>query len=157
MKSKTKIETATFAAGCFWHIEEVFDEIPGVVSTRVGYIGGATRAPTYAQVCSLNTGHVEAVEVTFNPDRVSYGDLLNVFWGIHDPTTKDRQGFDVGSQYNSVIFYHNEAQKKAAMKSKAERQKLMRQTIVTQVKKADKFWPAEDYHQKYNQKQRMGF
>lgn len=155
MKSKT--EKATFAAGCFWHIEEVFDETPGVESTRVGYIGGKMPEPTYRNVCSGGTGHVEAVEVTFNPTLVSYEKLLDVFWNIHDPTTKDRQGPDTGSQYNSVIFYHSEAQKKVAMKSKKGRQKGTMKNIVTQIKGVKKFWEAEDYHQKYYKKNSLGF
>lgn len=148
-------EIATFAAGCFWHIEEVFDKTPGVISIRVGYIGGKKPNPTYANVCSGITGHVEAVEVAFNPAKVSYEKLLGVFWNIHDPTTKDRQGPDVGSQYNSVIFYHSEKQRKAAAESKAERQRSIERKIVTKIKKVSKFWPAEEYHQKYYKKQRF--
>ena len=152
-----KSEIATFAAGCFWHIEEVFDETSGVVSTKVGYIGGKMKNPTYANVCSGETGHIEAVEVTFNPDKISYEELLKVFWDIHDPTTKNRQGVDVGSQYNSAIFYHNEKQKKTAMESKKERQETMEKEIVTKIKKAPKFWEAETYHQKYMEKNKRGF
>src|SRR3989304_8301512 len=106
---------ATFAAGCFWHPEEIFAKTPGVVSTRVGYIGGKKPRPTYENVCGGNTGHVEATEVTFDPKKISYEKLFDVFWNIHDPTTKDRQDPDVGSQYNSTIFYHNEKQRKAAI------------------------------------------
>src|SRR3990167_7939583 len=113
MKAKNKTEIATFAAGCFWHIEETFDKLPGVVSTRVGYIGGKMPSPTYEQVCSLDTGHVEATEVTFDPRKISYEKLLEAFWNVHNPTTKDRQGPDVGSQYNSAIFYHDAKHKKA--------------------------------------------
>jgi len=155
MNSKT--EKATFAAGCFWHIEEVFEKIQGIISTRVGYTGGKMKNPTYANVCSGATGHFEAVEVTFNPEKISYEKILDVFWNIHDPTTKDRQGLDVGSQYNSAIFYHNEAQKKAAVKSKAERKKKIGRKIVTKIKKTPEFWPAEEYHQKYMEKHRRGF
>src|SRR3990170_8499102 len=124
MKPKTegRTEKAIFAAGCFWHPEEIFDKTPGVFSTRVGYTGGKMKNPTYANVCSGATGYVEAVEVVFNPGKISYEKLLEVFWNIHDPTTKDRQGSDVGSQYNSAIFYMNEKQKSAALKSKEERQ-----------------------------------
>ncbi len=154
---KNKTEKATFAAGCFWHPEEVFEKIPGVISTRVGYTGGKMKDPTYQQVCSLDIGHLETTEVTFDPRKISYEELLDIFWNIHDPTTKDRQGPDVGSQYNSAIFYHNDEQKKAAMKSKAERQRLIGKNIVTQVKKAPKFWEAEEYHQKYMEKQKRGF
>ena len=154
---KTKTEKATFAAGCFWHPEETFSKTPGVVSTRVGYVGGKMKNPTYANVCSGKTGHLEVTEVTFNPKIISYEKLLDVFWNIHDPTTKDRQGADVGSQYNSAIFYHNEAQKRAALRLKAERRKKTERKIVTMVKKALKFWPAEEYHQKYVEKQKHGF
>lgn len=154
---KNKTEKATFAAGCFWHPEEVFKKVPGVISTRVGYTGGKMKNPTYHQVCSLDTGHVEATEVTFNPDKISYEKLLDIFWNIHDPTTKDRQGPDVGSQYNSAIFYHSSAQKKAALKSKSERQQAIKRNIVTQIKKAPEFWEAEKYHQKYMEKHKIGF
>lgn len=149
-----KTEKATFAAGCFWHPEEVFSKTPGVVSTTVGYIGGKKKNPTYANVCSGTTGHVEATQVEFNPKEISYEDLLNIFWSLHDPTTKDRQGLDVGSQYNSAIFYHNAKQKAIAEKSKKERQKSMKEKIVTMIKKAPKFWKAEEYHQKYEEKLR---
>ena len=147
-----KNEIATFAAGCFWHIEEEFDKIPGVIKTRVGYIGGKMKNPTYQNVCSGISGHVEATEVTFNPEKISYEKLFDVFWNIHNPTTKDRQGFDVGKQYNSVIFYYNAMQKKLAEKSKKERQKEIGEKIVTKIKKVSKFWQAEDYHQKYYSK-----
>ena len=158
MKIKNKAEEkAIFAAGCFWHPEEVFSKKPGVISTRVGYIGGKVKNPTYQQVCSLNTGHVEAIEVTFDSKKINYEKLLDIFWDIHDPTTKDRQGIDVGNQYNSVIFYLNEEQKKAAKKSKARRQLVTGRKIVTQIKKAPKFWQAEEYHQKYMEKNRRGF
>ena len=152
-----KIEKATFAAGCFWHPEMIFSKTPGVISTRVGYIGGKLKNPSYAQVCSLDTGHVEAVEVAFYPKKISYEKLLDVFWNIHNPTTKDRQGPDVGSQYNSAIFYHNDEQKIVALESKAKRQKKTERKIVTMIKKAPKFWPAEEYHQKYVEKQGRGF
>lgn len=155
MKKQSKTETATFAGGCFWHIEDVFDRLPGVKSTRVGYIGGKMPEPTYEQVCSLDTGHVEATEVTFNPKEISYEKLLDVFWNIHDPTTKDRQGVDIGAQYNSAIFYHDARQKAAAEKSLKDKQKGMSKKIVTRIKKAEKFWPAENYHQKYFKKHGM--
>jgi peptide-methionine (S)-S-oxide reductase len=149
---KLTTEKAVFAAGCFWHPEHIFSKIPGVVSTRVGYIGGKVKNPTYQQVCSLDTGHIEATEVVFNSKKISYEELLDVFWNIHDPTTKDRQGIDVGSQYNSAIFYLNKKQKKAAEKSKREQQKRTGRKIVTMIKKAPKFWQAEEYHQKYMEK-----
>ncbi|MEK6840789.1 MAG: peptide-methionine (S)-S-oxide reductase MsrA [Nanoarchaeota archaeon] len=152
---KIKLETATFATGCFWHPEETFSKTPGVIYTRVGYIGGKLKNPTYHQVCSLDTGHVEATEVIFNPEKISYEKLLDVFWNIHNPTTKDKQGSDVGSQYNSAIFFHNDSQKKIALKSRAERQKKIERKIVTMIRKAPKFWPAEEYHQKYYQKNRF--
>ncbi len=147
-----KTEIATFAAGCFWHIEDVFTKISGVIQTRVGYIGGKMPNPTYGNVCSGVTGHVEATEVKFNPKEISYEKLLDVFWSLHDPTTKDRQGLDVGSQYNSVIFYNSAKQKALAEKSKKEKQKTMKRKIVTEIKKASKFWKAEEYHQKYEEK-----
>jgi len=146
------MEVATFAAGCFWHIQEVFDKIPGILKTRVGYIGGKIKNPTYQNVCSGVSGHIEAIELIFNPAKISYEKLLDVFWNIHNPTTKDRQGFDIGKQYNSVIFYHNLTQKKFAEKSKREREKEIGEKIVTKIKRASKFWQAEEYHQKYYKK-----
>ena len=146
------MEVATFAAGCFWHIQEVFDKIPGILKTRVGYIGGKIKNPTYQNVCSGVSGHIEAIELIFNPAKISYEKLLDVFWNIHNPTTKDRQGFDIGKQYNSVIFYHNITQKKFAEKSKREREKEIGEKIVTKIKRASKFWQAEEYHQKYYKK-----
>jgi peptide-methionine (S)-S-oxide reductase len=147
-----RFEKAIFASGCFWHPEETYSNVKGVVSTQVGYIGGKTKNPTYANVCGGNTGHVEAVEITFDPEVISYEQLLNLFWGIHDPTSKDRQGPDVGSQYNSVIFYTNSKQKAAATKSKAEQQAKRTEKIVTPIRKAPVFWPAEEYHQRYMEK-----
>lgn len=149
---KSKVEKAVFAAGCFWHPEEVFAKTKGVISTRVGYIGGKTKKPIYANVCSGKTGHVEATEVTYNPDETSYEKLLEIFWKIHNPTTKDRQGFDIGTQYNSVIFYMNEKQKSVAEKSKRGQQKKTSKKIVTEIRKAPRFWQAEGYHQKYIEK-----
>ncbi len=146
------MEVATFAAGCFWHIQEVFDKIPGILKTRVGYIGGKIKNPTYQNVCSGVSGHIEAIELIFNPAKISYEKLLDVFWNLHNPTTKDRQGFDIGKQYNSVIFYHNLTQKKFAEKSKREREKEIGEKIVTKIKRASKFWQAEEYHQKYFEK-----
>ena len=146
------MEVATFAAGCFWHIQEVFDKIPGILKTRVGYIGGKIKNPTYQNVCSGVSGHIEAIELIFNPAKISYEKLLDVFWNLHNPTTKDRQGFDIGKQYNSVIFYHNLTQKKFAEKSKREREKEIGEKIVTKIKRASKFWQAEEYHQKYYKK-----
>lgn len=149
-----KTEVAIFAAGCFWQIQESFDKTKGVIKTRVGYIGGKVKNPNYQNVCSGKTGHVEATEITYNPKIVSYEKLLEIFWNIHNPTTKDRQGLDIGTQYNSVIFYHNLKQKKLAENSKKELQKKTDRKIVTQIKPAKDFWKAEEYHQKYIQKQK---
>lgn len=154
-KTNGAYEKATFAAGCFWGVESEFRELigKGVISTQVGYTGGHTENPTYEQVCSHDTGHAEAVEVTFDPKKISYSQLLKVFWSIHDPTTVDRQGPDVGSSYRSAIFYHSPEQRKLAEESKAELQKSMRRgTVVTQITPARKFWPAEGYHQQYFEK-----
>lgn len=150
-------ETATFAAGCFWGVESAFRELigKGVISTKVGYTGGHTEHPTYEQVCSHNTGHAEAVEVIFDPKKISYKELLKVFWGLHDPTTLNRQGPDIGSNYRSAIFYHSEEQKRFAEESKAELQKTTHKPIVTEIAPAGKFWPAEDYHQQYFEKRHI--
>ena len=146
--------TATFGAGCFWGVEEAFSSVPGVTATRVGYIGGSADNPSYEQVCGGRTGHAEAVELEFDPDQVSYDDLLQVFWQIHDPTTPNRQGPDVGTQYRSGIFFHSPDQQAAAETSLAEAEKSGRfpRQIVTEVTAAPSFFEAEDYHQKYFQK-----
>jgi peptide-methionine (S)-S-oxide reductase len=145
-----EIETAVFAAGCFWHIEEAFLKVSGVIKTRAGYAGGTAKNPTYEQVCSGATGHAESVEVVYDPAKISYEKLLAVFWKIHDPTSLNRQGPDVGTNYRSAIFYQNERQRKAAMKSRDELQKRMRSgKIVTEINRASGFYPAEEYHQKY--------
>jgi peptide-methionine (S)-S-oxide reductase len=145
------MEKATFAAGCFWGVEETFRQVKGVESTRVGYSGGGIPDPTYEQVCTNRTGHAEAVEVQFDPARVSYSDLLRVFWEMHDPTTPNRQGPDVGSQYRSVIFFHTPQQESAAHASKdeLERSGRFRRPIVTEIVPAADFYPAEEYHQRY--------
>ena len=142
---------ATFAAGCFWGVEEAFREIPGVISTAVGYTGGTLKNPTYQDVCSGRTGHAEALEVEFDPARVSYLELLAMFWKSHDPTTLNRQGPDVGSQYRSAIFYHDAQQEKEARESKAilEKEKIFKRPIVTEITPATEFYRAEDYHQRY--------
>src|SRR5499433_1799910 len=142
---------ALFAAGCFWGVEAAFRELPGVVDTAVGYSGGRTPNPTYEDVCSGRTGHAETVEVTYDPSRVSYEQLLNVFWDNHDPTTLNRQGPDVGEQYRSVIFFHTPEQERAARASKESREKsgTYRRPIVTQIQSASKFNRAEEYHQQY--------
>ncbi|HKJ73619.1 MAG TPA: peptide-methionine (S)-S-oxide reductase MsrA [Alphaproteobacteria bacterium] len=149
--------TATFAAGCFWGVEATFGQIDGVTRTEVGYTGGATEDPTYRQVCSDRTGHAEAVQVEYDPEKVSYEQLLDVFWANHDPTTLNRQGPDVGSQYRSAIFYHTPDQEQAARKSMESLDKSGRfgGPIVTQIVPAATFYPAEDYHQKYLEKRGM--
>jgi methionine-S-sulfoxide reductase len=146
------LEVATFAAGCFWGIEASFREIEGVVETSVGYTGGRTVDPSYEQVCSDATGHAEAVEVWFDPARVSYDELLSVFWSIHDPTTPNRQGWDFGSQYRSAIFFHDAEQEKLASASRNERQGAVSRSIVTEIVPAPAFYAAEDYHQRYFEK-----
>ena len=153
-KVEKKLEKATFGAGCFWHVEDAFARVPGVVSTEVGFEGGRTENPSYKQVCTHTTGHAEVVEVTYDPSKVSYDDLLGVFWNIHDPTQLDRQGPDVGDQYRSAIFYHNEEQKQAAdaSKERLEKSGRFRKPIVTRIEPAQKFWRAEEYHQKYFEK-----
>jgi len=142
---------ATFAAGCFWGVEEAFREIPGVISTAVGYTGGTLKNPTYQDVCSGRTGHAEALEVEFDPARVSYLELLAMFWKSHDPTTLNRQGPDVGSQYRSAIFYHDAEQEKEARESKGilDKEKIFKRPIVTEITPATEFYRAEDYHQRY--------
>jgi peptide-methionine (S)-S-oxide reductase len=146
------LHLATFAAGCFWGVEASFREIEGVVDTRVGYTGGRTLNPSYEQVCSDATGHAEAVEVWFDPERVSYDELLDVFWSIHDPTTRNRQGWDFGSQYRSAIFFHDAEQEKHAIASRDERQGAVSRQIVTEIVAAPAFYEAEAYHQRYFEK-----
>lgn len=148
------LEKATFAAGCFWHVEEAFRQVNGVVSTAVGYSGGHFERPSYEQVCTLNTGHAEAIRVIFDPKIVSYETLLDVFWQIHNPTTKDRQGPDIGKQYRSVIFFHNDEQKAAALasKEKLEKSGAFKNPIVSEIVPVSDFYMAEDYHQQYFEK-----
>ena len=148
-------EKATFAAGCFWGVEAAFRQIKGVKSTRVGYTGGQMENPTYENVCSDETGHAEAVEVTFDPKQVPYEKLLDVFWQNHNPTQGNRQGPDAGTQYRSAVFYHNPKQKELAMKSLKEQQKKYDKKITTEIKPAEKFYEAEDYHQQYLEKRGM--
>ena len=150
---------ATFAAGCFWCTEEAFEKVPGVVSAVSGYMGGSVKKPTYEQVSSGRTGHTEVVEVTYDPAKVSYETLLDTFWLNHDPTVKDRQFCDSGSQYRPEIFWHTEEQKRLAEASKAkwEKQKPFRQPILTPITKAAEFWPAEDYHQDYYKKNALQY
>ena len=146
-----KSETAYFAAGCFWHVEEVFRHLPGVTDTKVGYMGGNTKNPTYREVCTNTTGHAETVKVIFDPDKISYQSLLETFWKNHDPTTLNRQGPDIGSQYRSVIFTTNSMQEKEAKDSKNRLEQAGRFTnpIVTEIIPAPEFWLAEEYHQRY--------
>ena len=148
---KQKTEIATFAAGCFWGVEHAFSKVKGVVNTTVGYTGGHFRNPTYDAVCSDETGHAEAVQVEYDPSIVSYEKLLDVFWNSHDPTQWHRQGPDIGSQYRSAVFYHNEEQKKAAIasKEKLEKSGKYKKPIVTEIMPASTFYKAEEYHQKY--------
>ena len=143
---------ATFGAGCFWGVEAAFRQLEGVTRTRVGYSGGTLENPTYEDVCSHTTGHAEVVEVTYDPERVSYDDLLQVFWRKHDPTQLNRQGWDVGDQYRSVVFVHDNEQQEEALKSKAREQANWQAPIVTQIEPAQTFFEAEDYHQQYLEK-----
>lgn len=151
-----EIQKAIFAAGCFWGVESNFRKVEGVISTQVGYIGGQFKNPTYKQVCTSNTGHAEAIEITFDASRLSYDDLLDIFWSIHDPTTLNRQGPDIGEQYRSAIFYIDNDQKEKALKSRAklEESNRFKRPIMTQIVPASDFWEAEEYHQQYNEKRR---
>jgi len=152
----TREEKATFAAGCFWGVEAAFREVKGVISTQVGYTGGQTTNPTYEEVSSGKTGHAEAVEVIFDADTVSYQELLNLFWSIHDPTQLNRQGPDYGTNYRSAIFYHSDAQKTLAEGSRkklAESGRYGRRPIATEIVPATPFYPAEEYHQQFYEKQ----
>ena len=153
-QAPAKPATATFAGGCFWCVEEAFDAVPGVVSTTSGYMGGKKRHPSYEEVSAGVTGHAEVVQVAYDPAKVSYDKLLEVFWRNIDPTVKDRQFCDGGSQYRSEIFVHDEAQRKAAEASKAalEKSKPFKDAIVTPITAASEFWPAEEYHQNYHQR-----
>ena len=145
---------ATFGAGCFWHVEDLLSKTKGVKSTQVGYTGGQLPNPTYEEVCTDRTGHAEAVEVEYDPDEISYEELLDVFWNNHNPTTLNRQGPDVGIQYRSAIFYHNDEQKEIAEKSKQELDNSgkFENPIVTEIVPAPSFYKAEEYHQKYFKK-----
>lgn len=146
-----KVEYATFGAGCFWCVEAIFQELKGVDKVVSGYMGGEVKNPSYKEVCTGLTGHAEVCQISFNPDIISYEELLEVFWQTHDPTTLNRQGADMGTQYRSVIFYHNEKQKELAEKYKKEldRSGAWNSPLVTEITKASTFYPAENYHQDY--------
>ena len=148
------LEKATFGAGCFWHIEEACSKIKGVVSTSVGFMGGEFKEPSYDDVCTGKTGHAEVVQIEYDPQVTSYDKLLHVFWDIHDPTTLNRQGPDIGTQYRSVIFCHNKEQEKiaGASKEKLEQSKKYKNKIVTEIVPANEFYKAEEYHQQYFKK-----
>jgi peptide-methionine (S)-S-oxide reductase len=148
------METATFGAGCFWGVEASFRKLPGVIDTAVGYMGGAMENPTYQDVCTDRTGHAEVVQVTFDPGKISYEQLLDAFWQIHDPTQFNRQGPDYGKQYRTAIFYHSPEQERAARasKEKMDASGRFKRKIVTEITPAGPFWRAEEYHQKYLEK-----
>jgi len=150
--SPARTEKATFGAGCFWQVEMAYRELEGVIDTAVGYEGGHVDNPTYEQVCSGTTGHAEVTQVTFDPDKVSYEDLVDKFWDVHDPTQMNRQGPDVGEQYRSAIFFHSPEQEEIAKRSKAHAQQRFHEPIVTSIEPATGFWMAEEYHQCYLQK-----
>jgi peptide-methionine (S)-S-oxide reductase len=143
------MEQATLGAGCFWCVEAVFEQLDGVTSVVAGYAGGTKANPTYEDVCTGNTGHAEVTQITFDPSKISYEKLLHVFWKSHDPTTLNRQGADIGTQYRSAIFYHDDRQRLAAERSKAEAQRELDHSIVTEIQPLEKFYPAENYHQDY--------
>ncbi len=152
------MEKATFAAGCFWGVEDAFMNVPGIFATRVGYTGGRTENPTYGDVCSHTTGHAEAVEITFDPGQISYERLLDLFWECHDPTQLNRQGPDLGDQYRSAIYYHSAEQRHEALaaRERLDRSGRLRHRIVTEIVPAATFWEAEAYHQKYHKRQGGG-
>jgi len=157
-KSKGRKEQATFAAGCFWGVEAAYQSVPGVLSTSVGYTGGNLKNPTYEDVCFKNTNHAEVIQIEYDPDQITYEQLLNIFWKIHNPTTLNRQGPDIGTQYRSAIFYHNDKQKQTALNSKKKQNNTdkFNGRIVTEIAKASDFYRAEEYHQKYLNKQGKG-
>ncbi len=146
------VETATFAAGCFWGVEAAFRQLPGVMRTTVGYTGGGAEHPTYKQVCRGRTGHAEAVQIEYDPTVISYPELLDTFWANHNPTTRNRQGWDIGSQYRSAIFFADDVQHADAVRSRDAQQQDRRRRIVTAIVPAQRFWAAEDYHQQYLEK-----
>ena len=146
-----ELEKATFGAGCFWCVEAVFQRLDGVKDVVPGYCGGDKVNPTYKEVCTGSTGHAEVAQITFDPATISFDELLNMFWQSHDPTTRNRQGNDVGTQYRSAVFYHNEEQRSAAEESKEnlDNSKIFSNQIITEITALDQFWPAEDYHNNY--------
>jgi len=144
-----RMEKATFGGGCFWCVEAVYERLPGVQSVISGYAGGTKANPTYEEVCTGTTGHAEVAQITYDPAKITYEQLLEMFWHAHDPTTLNRQGADVGTQYRSVIFYHDEKQRAAAEKSRTEAQKTFDDPIVTEIRPLKEFYPAENYHQDY--------
>ncbi len=156
---KSDLKKATFAAGCFWGVEKIFAALPGVAETSVGYTGGTKKNPTYEQGCTGQTGHAEAIEIVYDPAKISYEELLTMFWQYHDPTTLNRQGNDAGTQYRSAIFVHDAAQKEAAERSKTalDEAHVFKQPIVTEITPAGEFWPAEEYHQDYLKKNPNGY
>jgi peptide-methionine (S)-S-oxide reductase len=151
--NENSLEIATFAAGCFWGVEHAFMKAKGVKSTSVGYTGGNLTNPTYEEVCTDRTGHAEAIQLKYDPKEISYKELLELFWSIHNPTTKNRQGLDIGTQYRSAVFYHTSEQENIAKELKRELdQSKFQNKIVTEIVPASTFYPAEDYHQKYYKK-----
>jgi peptide-methionine (S)-S-oxide reductase len=150
------LEKATFAAGCFWGVQYYFDQVPGVINTKVGYTGGQIENPTYEDVCYSSTGHAEALEIEFNPEIISYQKLVTHFFRMHDPTQLNRQGPDIGDQYRSAIFYHDDKQKEIAEKVRDQTQTTVDKPIVSQIVPATKFYDAEEYHQKYSEKTGIG-
>ena len=153
---QTSLEKATFGAGCFWHIEEEFKKINGVISTSVGFMGGDLKNPSYKDVCTGKTRHAEVVHLEYDPKVISYEKLLEIFWNIHDPTTLNRQGPDIGTQYRSAIFFHSQEQEETAKssKEKLEKNSKSKNKIVTEIAPAKEFYIAEEYHQKYFEKQK---
>jgi peptide methionine sulfoxide reductase msrA/msrB len=158
-KPAGKTEVATLAGGCFWGMEEILRKIPGVISTRVGYTGGTTKNPTYKMICTGATGHAEAIEIVFDPAKITYEQVLGYFFRMHDPTTLNQQHNDIGTQYRSAIFYHDDEQKKVAeaVKAKFNASKRFKKPIVTEITKASEFYVGEDYHQKYLVKNPGGY
>ena len=150
-KSMKEIQKATFGAGCFWCVEAVFERLDGVVDVIPGYSGGHKNNPTYREICTGTTGHAEVAQITFDTEIITFNDLLNMFWKSHDPTTRNKQGNDIGTQYRSAIFYHNNEQKTIAKesKNKVDNSNVYLNPVVTEITKLDKFWPAEDYHNNY--------